>query len=152
MFQTFDCDVGSGSHSRRYYFPALLSRRNHSESRKTESFVPEKEGGPADSPASSLLFLSLIDRPRLCAHFSLISHLLFQQRSWRVYISSLLPRSPSTTPPPHLNYSSFLNNQTPPLTPAHLYTTPLIRPCTLLRALILGIFLQFSAIYRKKVT
>lgn len=53
----------------------------------------------ADSPASSLLFLSLIDPPRSCAHFALISHLLFQQRSRRVYISSLLLRSPSTTPP-----------------------------------------------------
>lgn len=76
---------------------------------------------PADSPASSLLFLSLIDPPRSCAHFSLISNLLFQQRSRRVYISSLLLRSPSTTPPPHLSYSSFLDNHTS-TDPHHLYT------------------------------
>lgn len=90
----------SGSRSWRCCFPALLWRGNHSESGETESFgVGEGKRAPADSPASSLLFLSLIDPPRSCAHFSLISHLLFQQRSRRVYISSLLRRSPSTTPP-----------------------------------------------------
>lgn len=112
--------------------------------------VGEGKRAPADSPASSLLFLSLIDPPRSCAHFSLISHLLFQQRSRRAYISSLLRRSPSTTPPPHLSYGSFLDNQAPPTDPHHLYRL-LIRPRTL-RALLLRTGLQLSAIYRKKVT
>lgn len=105
-------------------FPCFVIKKSQRE-QKNRKLCGRRRGGPADSPASSLLFLSLIDRPRLCAHFTNFSFAIPAAVEARLYFFLTAAESVND-PPPHLNYSSFLNNQTPPFNPrSPLYHPPL---------------------------
>lgn len=74
-------------------------------------------GAPADPPPSFSSRLPLIDQRRSYTHFSLISHLLFQQCPRRVSRNTFLPhccRVHQRSPPPQLGVLVFFDNQNPP--------------------------------------